>query len=214
MGASGPNVTPRRSLFFVALDAAHPDRVSHSLGSCPDYETPPKHRRLTSKRRQIMVRLQMALTALALAVVTPGVAFGAPTDPKSSSVAGERGGVAMPQRQSGSLLAAYRIVSVAPYTQEQTHIKRTWTELRGAVVRVEAQPGLTAEWLQLQLDRHVVAMGMRGENMDDCPLAVPGVRATVSRAADGFLITVAASDKSSGQEVLRRAQWLAAQQPR
>lgn len=161
-----------------------------------------------------MFRVQAALTALAIAVVVPAAALAAASNPMSTFVAAERAGIAMPQPQSGSPLAAYRIVSVAPYMQEQTHIKRTWRELRGAIVRVEAQPGLTAEWLQLELDRHVAAMGIQSQNMNDCPLAVPGIRAKVSSAGDGFLVTVVAMDKSSGQEVLRRAQGLAAQQPR
>lgn len=111
-------------------------------------------------------------------------------------------------------LSEYRIVSVTPYLQEVRPIKTTWKELRGAVIRIEAQPCLTSQWLQLRLDRQIASPMSDGSQANDGPLAIPGIRATVSPLADGFVVTVSTTDKDAAKEVLRRALALESRQRR
>lgn len=106
------------------------------------------------------------------------------------------------KRSIGPVLSQYRIVSVAPYYEQQTRLKSTWTELRGATMRVQAERDLTAPWLQLRLEQ---ALGSPTEVTANSPLAVAGVRIGVSSAADGVVVTLATPNKDTGQEVLARA---------
>ena len=117
----------------------------------------------------------------------------------------------MAQPDSGPVLSEYRIISVNPYFEEHTNLKRTWREQRGAVVYVEARPALTAQWLQLRLDRELAAIHEDPAAAPGSPLAVQGVHASVSPEPAGFIVTLAAPDRASGEQVLQRARALAAQ---
>lgn len=158
-----------------------------------------------------MFRSRIVLAAATVLTVLPAVAFaGERANPRTMDCEG----MTMAQPDSGPGLSAYRITSVIPYFEERTNLKKTWKEQRGAVLHVEARPGLTAQWLQLRLDRALAASQEDSGAAPDSPLAVPGVRATVSSATDGFVVTVAAPDRASGEQVLERARALGAQESR
>lgn len=75
----------------------------------------------------------------------------------------------------------------------------------GARVFVQAEPGLTAEWLQLSLQRHLA--GMSG-SMADCPLDAKDIQVKVVSAGAGFSVQITGKSAAQGQEILRRAQLL------
>lgn len=102
------------------------------------------------------------------------------------------------------LLAARISRHVAPYRVEERIGRSSIPRLKGAEVFVQAKPGLTAEWLQLTLARHVAAL--RGPaSMPDCAFDVNGVAVRVDSAGTGFLVKIIARDTVKGEEVLRRA---------
>jgi hypothetical protein len=106
------------------------------------------------------------------------------------------------------IFGEHRVVSVEPYRVDQQYGKMTIKQVRGAQVYVQAEPGLTAAYLQLQLDRHFADM-KGGSAMPDCVFGIDNVRIDVSRAGAGYWVTLAAANASSGEEVLRRARLLA-----
>jgi hypothetical protein len=102
-------------------------------------------------------------------------------------------------------------MGVRPYFEDQRYLRSVRNELRGARVRVRAEPGLTAEWLQFQLEHRAAALQGSGDPVS--PLAVPGVRTDVAPAGDHFLVTLKAKNMRDGKEVLRRAQAMGESQP-
>jgi hypothetical protein len=55
-------------------------------------------------------------------------------------------------------LKTYTVTAVAPQFADVRQGRVTTRRLAGAVVQVQAQPGLTGEWLRLSLQRHLSAM--------------------------------------------------------
>lgn len=107
-------------------------------------------------------------------------------------------------------LSQYRITSVSPYRVQQNMGGRIVVQrTTGADLFVEAQPGLTAEWLWLNLSRHVAAMQAQ-HSMPNCVLDIDKLQVEVTSAGPGFRVRLIAPDAKAGQEVLRRAQLLAA----
>ena len=105
------------------------------------------------------------------------------------------------------ILREHRITAVSPYRVEGHQGRVVVQELRGATVSVQAEPGLTAEWLQLTLGRHLAEMqGMGG--MKDCAFDVNDVRVSVTSSGAGFSVNLIARDAAKAPEVLRRAQLL------
>lgn len=136
------------------------------------------------------IRKLFAVTTLALSMVAPAVALGAE-----------------PAVPSHCALEGYEIRTVNPYRVMEHLGKGTLWRLRGAEMQVQAQPGLTAEWLQLTLQRHLGAM--RSADMKDCPLDADVTRVAVSSAGTGFTVRLIANDTKKAEEVLRRARLLA-----
>jgi len=104
-------------------------------------------------------------------------------------------------------LDQYRVISVTPYKIEKSiggHILAQ--RVAGAEFFVEAQPGLTAEWLWLNLARQAAAM--QGQGMKDCVSDITKLQVEVVSAGPGFRVRLTAPDANAGQEVLRRAQLL------
>ena len=93
-----------------------------------------------------------------------------------------------------------------PYRTGEHLGKAAVQQLRGARVFVQAAPGVTAEWLQLEFRRHLTAM--KAADMPDCVFDVDSVRVDVTSGGDGFWVTLRASTQKDGQEVLRRARLL------
>jgi hypothetical protein len=104
----------------------------------------------------------------------------------------------------GSPFNAQRITSVAPYKVIRTNLRQSSTRVEGAIVTVAAQPGMTREWLQRQVDEASVAQ-------TGCPMAVDGASGRVTSTGNGFAITVSSPDRNGAREILRRAQTLTAQ---
>jgi hypothetical protein len=100
----------------------------------------------------------------------------------------------------------YEVRSVAPYREPERLGKGTIERLRGAEIQVQAQPGLTAEWLQLSVQRHLEAM--RSVDMKDCALDAGVARVSVRSAGTGFTLRLVANDTRSAEEVLRLARRL------
>jgi hypothetical protein len=117
-------------------------------------------------------------------------------------------------RAAPCILREHRITAVTPYSVEgprgplEIHQGRADVrELRGATVFVQAEPGLTAEWLQLTLSRHLTEM-QEPAGMKDCAFDVNDVQVKVTSTGAGFGVYLIAHDPSKAQEVLRRARLL------
>ena len=138
------------------------------------------------------LRKTIAIASLSLATLIPAAAF-----------AHDTGG------RTPCILSQHQVRSVTPYKVDQRVGKQTYPEVRGAVVYVNAAPGLTAEWLRLELGRHVTAMrATQNGSMPDCALDVKDVQVQVDSAGAGFAVKLIAKDTNQGKEVLRRAQML------
>jgi hypothetical protein len=115
--------------------------------------------------------------------------------------------LAAPAQEAPCILRSHHITSVTPYRIQQHAGRSVTTRLAGAQVFVQAEPGLTPEWLELQLARHITAMkGPTG--MANCALGVKDVSVKVNSAGTGFAVKLIARNASQAEEVLRRAQLL------
>lgn len=86
-----------------------------------------------------------------------------------------------------------------------------WTE--GVVVTFRPIPGMTAPWLQRVVDCQIARNAALGNDVPDSPhcLLVPkGVRAVVTAVPEGFAVTIRAPDRSTAEEIFRRADALIA----
>jgi len=105
------------------------------------------------------------------------------------------------------------ISSVVPFERTVTRGKNATQSPAGATVVFRAVPGLTAEWLQHEMNCHLAraaAVGFAMPEMTYCPLMLKGVKATVASTGDGFAVTVESEDPGTAKEVLSRAQALVA----
>lgn len=85
------------------------------------------------------------------------------------------------------------------------------TEFAGGGAVFRAVPGLTAEWLQREVNCHLAraaAVGFSMPEMSYCPLMLKGVTGEVSSTGDGFLIAVTSTDPATASEIWRRIQAL------
>jgi len=160
-------------------------RLSHSHADHPACVT---------RRNVVKIATLMLSSVLALGLVA-GPAAAAQAGSRSSTESGP----------ANCALKTYTVTAVAPQFTDVQQGRVTTRRLAGAVVSVQAQPGLTAEWLTLSLERHLSSM-QAGVGMKDCPLT--DVRVGVGSAGAGFAIQLTAKDPKSAQEVLRRARLL------
>jgi len=109
---------------------------------------------------------------------------------------------------SHCILQSRQVTHVTPYKVQERVGRSTVTKLAGAQVFVQAEPGLTAQWLQLTLARHISEM--RGPtSMKDCALDLDDVSVKVDPAGSGFSVKLIAKNSKQAEEVLRRARLLA-----
>jgi hypothetical protein len=147
---------------------------------------PPSKKENTMFNRKVLAAFVLAGSTLA-----PMASYAAPS----------------PAKAAPCILREHRITAVTPY-RVQGHQGRVVTqELRGATVSVQAEPGLTAEWLQLTLGRHLAEMRGTG-GMKDCSFDVKDVQVRVTSSGAGFSVNLIARDAAKAPEVLRRAQLL------
>ena len=101
----------------------------------------------------------------------------------------------------------YQVTAVKAYKVEESAGKATKvSRLKGARIFVQAEPGLTAEWLELEIGRHL--RQMQGTTMKNCALQISGVRAEAASAGSGFWVTITAPDEQKANQVLERARLL------
>lgn len=105
-------------------------------------------------------------------------------------------------------LREHHVLSVTPYyTPKRVKKGPAMLRLRGAELFVEAQPGLTAEWLQLTLERHI-AEPHNSAAETDCALAEKNVSVQVGSGGNGFHVWIVGRDLPEAKEILRRAKLL------
>ncbi len=114
------------------------------------------------------------------------------------------------ENQAQCALNQYTIGAVVPYEVEVRAGQGTVSELRGAQLYVPAQPGLTAEWLQLTLQREFARSSNAG-GVNACSFN-SNVRIEVVSGGTGFWVRLIAPDAKEGARVLERAKELAAAQ--
>lgn len=81
----------------------------------------------------------------------------------------------------------------------------------GAIVTFRAVPGMTAEWVQREVDCHLArnaSLGYIVPEMPNCPLVPKGVQARVTSSGNGFAVAIRSDDRSTASEILARAQRL------
>jgi hypothetical protein len=107
---------------------------------------------------------------------------------------------AEPQPGACNLTSTYPVVSVNPYTTtHQGGFPVGTPQTRGAVLHVQAQPGLTSEWLQ----RSVEASVANG----DCGFA-RDTRVNVNPAGDGLDIVLSNPNENAARRIVNQAEQL------
>jgi hypothetical protein len=114
---------------------------------------------------------------------------------------------AAPVQKAPCILSEHKVISVVPYTVDEHSGRNIYQRLRGAQVFIQAEPGMSREWLQLNLERHLAALTGPAA-MPDCAFDIDNVRLDVTAAGSGYWVRLIAPDTKSGEEVLRRAQLL------
>jgi len=138
----------------------------------------------------MFIRKFVIIAGLAAGTLAPAASFAATATEKAPCI-----------------LRDYHVKSVTPYKVDDHAGKITYQRLAGAQVYIEAQPGLTAEWLRVRLARHL--SDMQGPAaMRDCAFDVNDVSVQVDSAGTGFTVKFIAKNADQAKEVLRRAQLL------
>jgi hypothetical protein len=97
-----------------------------------------------------------------------------------------------------SLSTNYRVTAVTPFrTNAAGGVSFVPQRLRGADVRVEAQPGLTSAWLQRRLE-HDIETGA-------CDFGSRNVNVEVMSAGAGFSVVVTSPDEKTAQQIVDHA---------
>jgi hypothetical protein len=130
-----------------------------------------------------------ATIVLSVATALPSLALAAP-----------------PSSPAHCILSGHRVTSVKPLQVTEHYGRGSSERLVGAQVLVQAEPGLTAEWLQLTIQRHIAQMSSMG--MENCALDMKDVRVGVESAGSGFAVKITGKNAAQAKEILRRAQLL------
>lgn len=101
------------------------------------------------------------------------------------------------QAEQRCVFEEYAAVSVAPYSTEENFGMGTYSQLKGAQVYVAAQPGLTAEWLTLSVERELAS--------DACRPGVRGVQVQAVSAGAGFWVRLSAPNAQEAAKLLKWA---------
>jgi hypothetical protein len=103
------------------------------------------------------------------------------------------------------MLAAFQVTQVASLYTRVNAGKGIARRIAGAQVFVPAQPGLTAEWIQANVTRHLAA---KSPGSYDCPLDLDGIKASVVSGGTGFWIQISSENGDTAKEILNRARRL------
>jgi hypothetical protein len=117
------------------------------------------------------------------------------TGPPSAAASADP--LVVPQDSRGTVLG-HRVSSVAPDWIQESNGKRT-RHLVGADIRIEAEPGMTPEYLAVELRR---------DSTSESVFGVQGSTVEVHSTGDGFVFHVTATDTKRAEEIVRRAQRL------
>ena len=131
-----------------------------------------------------------AVLMVSAATALPTLAFAAPSDAPAHCI-----------------LKQHRVTKVQALHVTERYGRGSSERLVGAEVFVQAEPGLTAEWLQLSIQHHMADMG--GAGMPNCALDAKDVRVSVESAGTGFAVKITGKDTTQAKEILRRATLLA-----
>jgi hypothetical protein len=105
------------------------------------------------------------------------------------------------------MLASFRVGEVGSlYVEDHQGRGNDVRRFAGARLFLPAQPGLTAEWIEANLVRHIAEA--KAHPSYDCPLDVAGATATASSAGTGFWVQISASDADAAKEILNRSRRL------
>jgi hypothetical protein len=141
-------------------------------------------------------------------LIAAAVLTAIPIAPLAARAASESPAAAVQAAHAPCALGKYRIGSVTPYVVQQNLGGRIAVRrVLGAEFFVQAEPGLTAEWLWATLGGHIQAM--KGSTaMKDCALAIDKLQVDVTSAGPGFRVRLIAPDQTSAKEVLNRVRLL------
>jgi hypothetical protein len=105
------------------------------------------------------------------------------------------------------IMAVQEIRPETPASETESVVQR-W----GARIVLQAQPGMTAEWLQRVAECHRAQVTVGDPaSFTDSPLDVKGARTTVQSTGNGFSVDITSGDPRVGREILARARGLAPQ---
>jgi hypothetical protein len=94
---------------------------------------------------------------------------------------------------------------VKAYWDEVNYSYGTFTSVKGAQIFIEAQPGLTPEWLTQVVERALQTHGAN-KTPSDCGPNMPGVQVSVASAGRGFWITLIGRDEKTANALVNWAQ--------
>jgi hypothetical protein len=107
---------------------------------------------------------------------------------------------------SRCMVMGHRVLSTSPRWVQDIDGKHA-RHLVGADVRIAAEPGMTPEYLTVELRRYLSAPGA-GHPTSECVFGVEGSHVEVRSAGDGFVFSITGPDTRSAEEILSRARRL------
>lgn len=121
-------------------------------------------------------------------------------------------GISAGNRDMSPFEHAEDIESVDPLTEHIGDTEEAAAQrMAGAIITFRAVPGMTAEWVQREMDCHVARNASLGHDvpeMPNCPLVPNGVLASVRSTGNGFAVAIRSDSDSTAREILVRAQRL------
>jgi hypothetical protein len=165
----------------------------------------------------------LSFTTAAVVVALPGVfAMGcggparSPVD-EAAFIESTRCGPDVSDAALVTVLDGKAVREVGPlYSTIEADKSGAQSQLRGAVITISALPGVTAEWLDRELECHSarVTLGRATPTPDD-PFFLPGstVDIDVRPNKDGLLVGVAGFSTHDARQILERAQAFAKAKP-
>ena len=110
------------------------------------------------------------------------------------------------QAATPCVLEGHTITDVTPYRTLDRNGKAVSYRLRGAVVHLRGEAGLTTDSFRGQVEQHLAAMGTA--SMPGCPFSLRDVTVRVSPDGQGYQVSIVARDTATAYKVLHRARLL------
>jgi hypothetical protein len=109
------------------------------------------------------------------------------------------------------LSAFFRREDIESFSALYEPSSRTTTALKGSILVMRPAPGVTAEWLQRNIECHIArsaTLGHGADQMSKCPFALNGINVEVRSGGDKFLVYVRSANLETAREIWRRTQTL------